>query len=69
MRRQREEEEITEAGPQGMAPQPKINLKDNKEIEYMPIADREQMTDEEYYDRGDYERSYGPQKYGAPKMK
>ena len=27
------------------------------------------MTDEEYYDRGDYERSYGPQKYGAPKMK
>jgi len=70
MRRQREEEEITKAGPQGMAPPPKSNLKDNKDIEYMPIVDREQMTDEEYYDRGDYERSYGPgRKYGSPKMK
>ena len=40
------------------------------DTEYMPIADREyQTTDEEYYDRGDYERSYGPQrKYGHPEM-
>ncbi len=69
-KRQKEEQEMEKEGPQGMAPQPKNNLKDNKEIEYMPIVDREQMTDEEYYDRGDYERSYGPQrKYGAAKMK
>jgi hypothetical protein len=25
------------------------------------VSTEKQMTDEEYYDRGDYERSYGPQ--------
>lgn len=63
---QKEEQEMENAGP----PVKPRQLKDNKEIKYMPIVDREQMTDEQYYDQGDYERSYGPQrKYGAPKMK
>lgn len=51
----------------GASPNFSHGIKD-KETMDMPIVDREyQTTDEEYYDRGDYERSYGPQrKYGHP---
>tara|TARA_R100000005_G_scaffold54888_1_gene27201 strand:+ start:286 stop:1053 length:768 start_codon:yes stop_codon:yes gene_type:complete len=69
----RKKDDMGNKGRGGKGPKPMHrgrkydNLANNPEIEYMPIADREKMTDEEYYDRGDYERSYGPQKYGHAK--
>ena len=33
---------------------------------YDNVEQEQQLTDEQYYDRGDYENSYGPNKYGHP---
>ena len=51
----------------GASPNFSHGIKDRETMD-MPIVDREkQTTDEEYYDRGDYERSYGPgRRYGHP---
>lgn len=51
----------------GASPKFSHGIKD-KETMDMPIVDRErQTTDEQDYDRGDYENSYGPgRKYGEP---
>ena len=48
-------------GRRGKGPKPM-----HRGRKYDNVEQEQQLTDEQYYDRGDYENSYGPNKYGHP---